>query len=98
MNIILNDRQSGNKKRQKHTKSTEEEKLERSEKSNDKKLEKLKEVEKFEKYTGISESNRRKNGKKLDLKEILDNSKSNDKDDNNNTDIEVHNTKKLFSC
>lgn len=97
MDIILNDRQSGIRKRQKHTRSKKGEKLEKSEKSNDERLEELKEVEELEEYTGISGINRRRNSKELDLKEILDNGKGNDEDDNDDTDIEVCNTKKPFS-
>ena len=96
--VILIDRQSDNKKRQKHTKSKEGEKLKRSEKANDERLKELKEVEGLEEYTGISGSDRRGNGKELDLEEILSNGEGNDEENNDDTDIKIRDTRKLSSC
>ena len=96
--VLLSDRQSDNKKKWKHTQSEEREELEGSEKSDDEELEELKEVGGPEEYISISGSDRRGNDKELDLEEILNNSKGNNEDDNDDTDIKVHNTRKSSSC
>ena len=96
--VLLNDRQNGNRKRQKHTRFEKGEKPKESEKSDDEGLEKLKEIGESEEYTGIPRSDRRGNGKKLDFEEILGNDESNDEDDNDDVDTEVRNTRKSFSC
>lgn len=57
--VVLSDKQNGNRKRQKHTRSVESKELEES---NDKELEELKKVGESEEYTGISRSNKKENG------------------------------------